>query len=174
MKAGAEPLPEPMALRHADGPMVPELARRSLEEHVAVRCKRPIPTCCSSRSISCWRLGAPSRRFPEHQRSPLRGAPELQHLQDFVSAQFLPCRQLFFRPVYPTAAVHGIRSCVVRFLQRVEVVEHGYRQSPARPRVSDLPARAGYRASALPPSGDAAFGTPSSSVSSPMAQHRSA
>ena len=39
IKAGKEPVPEPMALKHAEGPKVAELARRYLDEHVAVRCK---------------------------------------------------------------------------------------------------------------------------------------
>ena len=39
IKAGEEPVPEPMALRLADGPTVGELTARYLEEHVAVRCK---------------------------------------------------------------------------------------------------------------------------------------
>ena len=39
IKAGEEPVPEPMAARIADGPTVAALAARYLEEHVAVRCK---------------------------------------------------------------------------------------------------------------------------------------
>ena len=39
IKAGEEPVPEPPALALADGPTVGELARRWLDEHVAVRCK---------------------------------------------------------------------------------------------------------------------------------------
>ena len=39
IKAGEEPVPEPIAARLAEGPTVAELARRYLEEHVAVRCK---------------------------------------------------------------------------------------------------------------------------------------
>ena len=39
IKAGKEPVPEPMAVKLADGPTVAELARRYLDEHVAVRCK---------------------------------------------------------------------------------------------------------------------------------------
>ena len=35
IKAGEEPVPEPLALRHAAGPTVGELARRWLDEHVA-------------------------------------------------------------------------------------------------------------------------------------------
>ena len=39
VKAGEEPVPEPMAARLANGPSIAELAARYLEEHVAVRCK---------------------------------------------------------------------------------------------------------------------------------------
>ncbi len=39
IKAGADPVPESSAVRLAAGPTVGDLARRYLEEHVAVRCK---------------------------------------------------------------------------------------------------------------------------------------
>ena len=39
VKAGEAPVPEPTATREAGGPTVEELARRYLEEHVAVRYK---------------------------------------------------------------------------------------------------------------------------------------
>ena len=39
VKAGAEPVPEPMSAKLSGGPTVGELARRYLEEHVAVRYK---------------------------------------------------------------------------------------------------------------------------------------
>ena len=39
IKAGEDPVPEPMAARLADGPTVGDLARMYLEEHVGVRCK---------------------------------------------------------------------------------------------------------------------------------------
>ncbi|MDE0147325.1 MAG: tyrosine-type recombinase/integrase [Rhodospirillaceae bacterium] len=39
IKAGEEPVPEPMTVRQANGPTVAELARRFLEDHVAARCK---------------------------------------------------------------------------------------------------------------------------------------
>ena len=39
IKAGEDPVPEPMAAKLADGPTVGDLARMYLEEHVAVRCK---------------------------------------------------------------------------------------------------------------------------------------
>ena len=39
IKAGEEPAAEPLAARPAEGPTVAELARRWLDEHVAVRCK---------------------------------------------------------------------------------------------------------------------------------------
>ena len=39
VKAGEEPVPEPMSARLSGGPTVGELARRYLEEHVEIRCK---------------------------------------------------------------------------------------------------------------------------------------
>ena len=39
VKAGEDPVPEPMAPMPAKGPTVAELAKRYLEQHVAVRCK---------------------------------------------------------------------------------------------------------------------------------------
>ena len=39
IKAGEEPVPEPMAVKLAEGPKIAEIAERYLEEHVAVRCK---------------------------------------------------------------------------------------------------------------------------------------
>ena len=39
IKAGEDPVPEPLAAKLAQGPTVAELARRWLGEHVAVRCK---------------------------------------------------------------------------------------------------------------------------------------
>ena len=39
IKAGEDPVPEPMAAKRAGGPTVAELAQRYLEEHVEVRCK---------------------------------------------------------------------------------------------------------------------------------------
>ena len=39
IKAGEDPVPEPMAAKRAEGPTVAELARRYLEQHVEVRCK---------------------------------------------------------------------------------------------------------------------------------------
>ena len=43
IKAGEEPVPEPLAARLADGPTVGELAAVYLDEHVAARCKLPVP-----------------------------------------------------------------------------------------------------------------------------------
>ncbi len=39
IKAGEEPVPEPLAAALAGGPTVADLARHYLEDHVAVRCK---------------------------------------------------------------------------------------------------------------------------------------
>ena len=39
IKAGEDPVPLPLAAKFAGGPTVTDLARRYLEEHVAVRCK---------------------------------------------------------------------------------------------------------------------------------------
>ena len=46
VKAGEDPVPEPLSVRLAEGPTVAELAERYLEEHVAVRCKpRTVDGC---------------------------------------------------------------------------------------------------------------------------------
>ena len=39
IKAGEEPVPEPLPTKHANGPRVAELAMRFLDDHVAARCK---------------------------------------------------------------------------------------------------------------------------------------
>ena len=39
IKAGEEPVPEPLSAKLAKGPTVADLARRYLEDHVAVRCR---------------------------------------------------------------------------------------------------------------------------------------
>ena len=49
VKAGEDPVPEPMAPAPAKGPTVAQLAKRYLEEHVAVRCKPK--TAKTSRSV---------------------------------------------------------------------------------------------------------------------------
>ena len=48
IKAGEEPVAEPMAVKLAEGPTVAEIAERYLEEHVAVRCK--------PKTVSMYRL----------------------------------------------------------------------------------------------------------------------
>ena len=62
IKAGEEPVPEPMALRLADGPTVGELTARYLEEHVAVRCK--------PKTVSLYRLIADKYLLPELGKLP--------------------------------------------------------------------------------------------------------
>jgi len=49
VKAGEDPVPEPLAAKLAQGPTVADLAARYLEEHVAVRCKPK--TARTSRSV---------------------------------------------------------------------------------------------------------------------------
>ena len=49
VKAGEDPVPLPLAARFAGGPTVSDLARRYLEDHVAVRC-RP-KTARTARSV---------------------------------------------------------------------------------------------------------------------------
>ena len=39
IKAGEDPVAEPLPARHAGGPTAADLAARYMEEHVAVRCK---------------------------------------------------------------------------------------------------------------------------------------
>ena len=49
VKAGEDPVPEPLAAKLAQGPRVADLAARYLEEHVSVRCKPK--TARTSRSV---------------------------------------------------------------------------------------------------------------------------
>ena len=56
IKAGEEPVPEPMAAKFVDGPTVAELVARYLEEHVAVRCK--------PRTVSAYRLSVDKHILP--------------------------------------------------------------------------------------------------------------
>ncbi len=65
IKAGEEPVPEPMALRLADGPTVGELAVRYLDEHVAVRCK--------PKTVAMYRLIIEKHIVPDGDRLP--GSP---------------------------------------------------------------------------------------------------
>ena len=76
VKAGEAPVPEPMAAKLAGGPTVAELARRFLEEHVAVRYK--------PRSITPTRSVVNRYIVPEFGRLPLEAVErahvtELQH-----------------------------------------------------------------------------------------------
>ena len=62
IKAGEDPVPEPIAVKLADGPTVGELAERYLEKHVAVRCK--------PRTESMYRLIVAKYIMPEFSRRP--------------------------------------------------------------------------------------------------------
>ena len=62
IKAGEDPIPEPMAVKLADGPTVGELAERYLEKHVAVRCK--------PKTESMYRLIVAKYILPEFGRRP--------------------------------------------------------------------------------------------------------
>ena len=69
IKAGEEPVAEPLPVRLAGGPTVAELAARYMEEHVAVHCKastaegmgetgRQAHPAGRSASFRCWRWSA--------------------------------------------------------------------------------------------------------------------
>ena len=60
VKAGEDPVPEPLAAKLSQGPTVADLAARYLEEHVAVRCKPK--TARTSRSVVERHNRARSRR----------------------------------------------------------------------------------------------------------------
>ena len=62
IKAGEDPIPEPMAVKMAEGPAVGELAGRYLEKHVAVRCK--------PKTESMYRLIVAKYILPELGRRP--------------------------------------------------------------------------------------------------------
>ena len=73
IKAGEEPVPLPLAAKFAGGPTVAELARRYLEEHVAVRCKPK--TARTARSVVNRHI------VPALGRLPL-AAVERQHVME--------------------------------------------------------------------------------------------
>ena len=73
IKAGEEPVPLPLAAKFAGGPTVADLARRYLEEHVAVRCKPK--TARTTRSVVNRHI------VPALGRLPL-AAVERQHVME--------------------------------------------------------------------------------------------
>ena len=73
IKAGEEPVPLPLAAKFAGGPTVTDLARRYLEEHVAVRCKPK--TARTTRSVVNRHI------VPALGRLPL-AAVERQHVME--------------------------------------------------------------------------------------------
>ena len=62
IKAGEQPVPEPMAVKLAEGPTVAEIAERYLKEHVAVRCK--------PKTASMYRLVVEKYIFPRLGKRP--------------------------------------------------------------------------------------------------------
>ena len=73
IKAGEDPVPLPLAAKFAGGPTVTDLARRYLEEHVAVRCKPK--TARTARSVVNRHI------VPALGRLPL-AAVERQHVME--------------------------------------------------------------------------------------------
>ena len=76
IKAGEDPVPEPTAVTLAAGPTVGDLARRYLEEHVAVRCK--------PKTVATYRLVVGKHILPRLGRLPAlavghREVTELHH-----------------------------------------------------------------------------------------------
>ena len=63
IKAGEDPVPEPMAAKLAGGPTVEELASRYLDEHVAVRCK--------AKTAETYRLAVRKHILPALGRLPV-------------------------------------------------------------------------------------------------------
>ena len=63
IKAGEDPVPEPMAAKLAGGPTVEELASRYLDEHVAVRCK--------AKTAETYRLAVDKHILPALGRLPV-------------------------------------------------------------------------------------------------------
>ena len=81
IKAGEEPVPEPMAVKLAEGPTVAEIAERYLEEHVAVRCK--------PKTASMYRLVVEKYIVPRLGKRPARavGHKEVTELHHALSAK---------------------------------------------------------------------------------------
>ena len=81
IKAGQDPIPEPMAVKLAEGPTVGELAERYLEEHVAVRCK--------PKTEAMYRLVVAKHILPRLGRRPALaiGHKEVTELHHALSAK---------------------------------------------------------------------------------------
>ena len=81
IKAGEEPVPEPLAVKLAEGPTVADIAERYLEEHVAVRCK--------PRTESMYRLVVANYIVPRLGKRPALavGHKEVTELHHALSAK---------------------------------------------------------------------------------------
>ena len=81
IKAGKDPIPEPMAVKLAEGPTVGELAEHYLEKHVAVRCK--------PKTESMYRLIVAKYILPELGKRPALaiGHKEVTELHHALSAK---------------------------------------------------------------------------------------
>ena len=81
IKAGEDPVPEPLAVKLAEGPTVGELAERYLEEHVAVRCK--------PRTEAMYRMVIAKHILPKLGKRPALGVghKEVTELHQALSAK---------------------------------------------------------------------------------------
>ena len=70
IKAGEDPVPEPMAAKLLEGPTVGELARDWLDEHVAVRCK--------AKTAYIYRLVVEKHILPGFGKTPALGVSHVQ------------------------------------------------------------------------------------------------
>ena len=70
IKAGEDPVPEPMAAKLLEGPTVGELARDWLDEHVAVRCK--------AKTAYIYRLVVEKHILPGFGKKPALGVSHVQ------------------------------------------------------------------------------------------------
>ena len=88
IKAGQDPILEPMAVKLAEGPTVGELAERYLEEHVDVRCK--------PKTASMYRLIVAKYVVPELGRRPALavGHKEVTELHHALSAKPIMANQV--------------------------------------------------------------------------------
>ena len=107
IKAGEDPVPDPMAARAAAGPTVGELARYWLDEHVAVRCK--------AKTAYVYRLVVEKHILPALGRTP---ALALGHAQ-------------------VTELHHGLRERPVTANRAVDVLSRIYNAAEDRGRIPE-------------------------------------
>ena len=103
IKAGEDPVPEPLAAKIAGGPTVAEIAGRYLEEHVAVRCK--------PKTAESYRLVVGKHIVPALGRRPALavGHREVTELHHRLSAQPVTANRAvdFLSRIYNAAEDRG-------------------------------------------------------------------